>query len=115
MIDLKNLGLPDHIFGYFRISFHDLLLKNQAAEVSHNAVTLRMTSNNRRSAPVMDDHLPIEEASGGHNSNRRNFAKKVGYYPASNVTLDFFIWVETYLCTKPIDKANLRLLPSSAE
>jgi hypothetical protein len=27
VIDLKNLGLPEHIFRYFRVSFHDLLLK----------------------------------------------------------------------------------------
>jgi hypothetical protein len=35
VIDLKNLGLPEHIFRYFRVCFHDLLLKNQAAAVSH--------------------------------------------------------------------------------
>jgi hypothetical protein len=63
MIDLKNLGLPEHIFRYFRVSFHDLLLKNLAAAVSHEAVTLQMTNNNRRSAPVINDHLPIEEVS----------------------------------------------------
>ncbi len=28
MLDLKNLGLPEHTFRYFRVSFHDLLLKN---------------------------------------------------------------------------------------
>ncbi len=27
MIDLKNLGLPEHILRYLRVSFHDLLLK----------------------------------------------------------------------------------------
>ncbi len=67
MIDLKNLGLLEHIFRYFRvtISFYDLLLKNQAAAVSHLAVTLRMMSNSsRRSAPVINDHLPIEDARG---------------------------------------------------
>ncbi len=35
MIDLKNLGLPEHIFRYFRVSFHDYLLKKQSAAVSH--------------------------------------------------------------------------------
>jgi hypothetical protein len=35
VIDLKNLGLPEHIFSDFRGSFHGLLLKNQAAAVSH--------------------------------------------------------------------------------
>jgi hypothetical protein len=31
VIDLKNLGLLEHIFRHFRVSFHDLLFKNQAA------------------------------------------------------------------------------------
>ncbi len=35
VIDLKNLGLLEHIFRYFIVSFNDLLLKNQAAVVSH--------------------------------------------------------------------------------
>jgi hypothetical protein len=70
VIDLKKLGLPEHIFRYFRVSFHDLLLKIQAAAVSHGAVTLRMMSNNHRSAPVINDHLPIEEASGEYSSDR---------------------------------------------
>jgi hypothetical protein len=28
VIDLKNLGLPEHIYRYFRVSFHDLLKKS---------------------------------------------------------------------------------------
>jgi hypothetical protein len=39
-MDLKKLGLREHIFRDFRVSFHDLLLKNQAAAVSHEVVTL---------------------------------------------------------------------------
>jgi hypothetical protein len=35
VIEPKNLGLPEHIYRYFRVSFHDLLLKNQAAAVSY--------------------------------------------------------------------------------
>jgi hypothetical protein len=70
VIDLKNLGLPEHIRRYFRVSFHDLLLKNQAT-----AVTLRMMSNNRRLAPVINDHLPIEEASGEYSSDRKKLEK----------------------------------------
>jgi hypothetical protein len=85
VIDLKNLGLPDHIFRYFRVSFHDLLCKNLAAAVSHQAVTLRMMSNNRTSAPVINDHLRIEKAKNG------------GNHPASTVTINFFIWGVTYL------------------
>ncbi len=60
MLDLKYLGLPERIFRYFRISFYDLLLKNQAAAVSHQAVILGMMSNNRRLALEINDHLPIE-------------------------------------------------------
>ncbi len=71
MIDLKNLGLPEHIFRYFRVSFHDLLLKTQAAGVSHEAVTLRMMSNNHRSAPAINDHLPIEEANGEYPQSQK--------------------------------------------
>jgi hypothetical protein len=54
-----------------------VLLKNQAAAVSHKAVTLQMMSNNRRSAPVINDHLPIEEVSGEYSSNHKN-SKKLG-------------------------------------
>jgi hypothetical protein len=71
VIDLKNLELQEHIFRYFRVSFHNLLLKNQAAAVSHQAVTLRMMSNNHRLAPVINDHLPIEEESGEYSSDRK--------------------------------------------
>jgi hypothetical protein len=34
-----------------------------------------MMSNNRRSAPAINDHLPIEEASGEYGSDRK---KKLG-------------------------------------
>jgi hypothetical protein len=34
VLDL-DLGLPEHILRYFRVSFHDILFKNQAAVVSH--------------------------------------------------------------------------------
>jgi hypothetical protein len=34
-----------------------------------------MMSNNRRSAPVINDHLPIEEASGEYSSDRKNLGK----------------------------------------
>jgi hypothetical protein len=66
VIDLKNLGLPEHIYRYFRVSFHDLLFKNQTATVSHEAVTLQM---------VINDHLLIEEASGEYSSDRGKLKK----------------------------------------
>jgi hypothetical protein len=75
VLDLKNLGLPEHIFRYFRVSFHDLLLKNQAAAVSHEAVTLRLMSNNHRSAAVINDLLLIEEASREYSSDYRKLEK----------------------------------------
>jgi hypothetical protein len=75
VIELKNLGLLAHIFRYFRESFHDLLFKNQAAAISYEAVTLQMMSNKCRSAPVINDHLPIEEASGEYNSDHKNSKK----------------------------------------
>jgi hypothetical protein len=34
-----------------------------------------MMSNNRRSAPVINDHLPIEEASGEYSSDRKKLEK----------------------------------------
>jgi hypothetical protein len=71
MLDLKNLGLPEHTFRYFRVSFHDLLLKNQVAAVSHSAVTLQMISNNRRLASVINDHLLVEEARREFGSDHR--------------------------------------------
>jgi hypothetical protein len=34
-----------------------------------------MTSNHPRSAPVINDHLPIEEASGEYSSDRKKLEK----------------------------------------
>jgi hypothetical protein len=51
-----------------------------------------MMSNN----PVINDHLPMEEASGKYNSNRKA-RKKGGNHPASNIAIDFFIRGVTYL------------------
>jgi hypothetical protein len=36
-------------------------------------VTLRMTSNNRRSSPVINSHLPIDQAGGSYCSDYRKF------------------------------------------
>jgi hypothetical protein len=36
-----------------------------------------MMSNNSISAPVINDHLPIEEASGEYNSDRRKLKEMV--------------------------------------
>jgi hypothetical protein len=50
-----------------------------------------MMSNNRRSAPVSNDHMLIEEASGEYSSDCRKLEKNGGNHPASNITIDFFI------------------------
>jgi hypothetical protein len=71
--------------------------KNQAAAVSHEAVTLQMMSNNRRSAPVINDHLLIEEASREYSSDHKKTQTNGGNHSASNVTINFFIWGVTYL------------------
>jgi hypothetical protein len=55
-----------------------------------------MMNNNRRSTTVINDHLPIEETSGEYSSDRKT-QKNGGNHPASNVTIDFFIWGVTYL------------------
>jgi hypothetical protein len=57
-----------------------------------------MTSNNHRSSPVINDHLPIEEAS--KQASKVVIVKKWengSNHPASNVTIDVFIWGVTYL------------------
>ncbi len=49
VIDLKNLGLPEHIFIPFWCHFHVLIIKKHAVVVSHLTVTLQMMSNSWRS------------------------------------------------------------------
>jgi hypothetical protein len=74
-----------------------------------------MMSNNRRLAPVINCHLPIEEASGEYSSDRKKLEKMAAIILPSNVTINFFIWGVTYrlkncTCTKPMDETDLRLL-----
>jgi hypothetical protein len=38
-------------------------------------VTLQMMSNNRRSSPVINAHLLIDQAGGSYSSDRRKFEK----------------------------------------
>jgi hypothetical protein len=52
-----------------------------------------MMSNNRRLAPVINDHLPIEEASGEFSSDKKNLEK----IAASNVTIEFVILGVTHI------------------
>ncbi len=40
MIDLKNVGLPEHFFPYFDVIFHVFIGKMCALAVSHLTVTL---------------------------------------------------------------------------
>jgi hypothetical protein len=39
--------------------------------VSHMTVTLQMMSNSRRSSPVINAHLPIDQAGGSYCSDHR--------------------------------------------
>jgi hypothetical protein len=65
--------------------------------VSHMTVTLLMMSNSRRSSPVINSHLPIDQAGGSYCSDRREL-KNFGIHPVSNITLEFkFIQEVTYL------------------
>ncbi len=73
MIDLKILGLLEHIFRYCRVSFPDLLFKNQEAMISQEAVTLRIISKNCRLALVINAHLPIDEACREYSSYHKDF------------------------------------------
>jgi hypothetical protein len=56
-----------------------------------------MTSNNRRTAPVINAHLPIGEASEEYSSDRKKTQKNGGNQSASNVTINFLIWGVTYI------------------
>jgi hypothetical protein len=56
-----------------------------------------MMSNNRRLTMVINDYLLIEETSGEYSSDRKILKKNGGNHPASNVTINFFIWGVTYL------------------
>ncbi len=68
MIYLKISGLPDYFLGgileyVFIIYFLKKGKKNQATAVSHQAITLRMKSNNCRLTLLINARLPREEAS----------------------------------------------------
>ncbi len=54
MLDLKNVGLLEHIFIPFWRHFHVLIPKMRALAVSHLTITLQMISNNRRSFSSID-------------------------------------------------------------
>jgi hypothetical protein len=75
-----------------------------------------MVSNNRRSAQVINDHLPIEEASGEYRSDRRRFGKMAAIIQGVISESIFFIWAVTYLLKnqsymyKTNDETDLRLL-----
>jgi hypothetical protein len=56
-----------------------------------------MTNNNRRSAPVINDHLPIEEVSEKVQFRSQKLEKMAAINYESNVTINFFIWGVTYL------------------
>jgi hypothetical protein len=47
--------------------------KKHALAVSLIAVTLQMMSNSRRSSPVINAHLPVDQAGGRYCFDRREF------------------------------------------
>jgi hypothetical protein len=51
--------------------------KKHVLTVSHMTVTQRMMSNSRRSSPLINAHLPIDQAGGNYCSDRRKFKKMV--------------------------------------
>jgi hypothetical protein len=61
VIDLKNLNLLEHIFMYFRVSFHDLLLK----------IWPQQFLSKFGGTPVIIAHWSTEEACGEYSSDRR--------------------------------------------
>ncbi len=66
--------------------------------VSHMTVGLQMMSNSCRSSPVINAHLPIDQAGGSYCSDRKKKGlKNGGNHSVSNITLEFFIRGVTYL------------------
>jgi hypothetical protein len=55
-----------------------------------------MMSNNRRSAPVINDHLPIEKEAESTVLIAETRGND-GNHPASDIRIDFFIWGVTSL------------------
>ncbi len=96
-MELKNLGLPEHIFRYFRRNFHDLLFKNQGPQrflikqlfcewwvTEEIGASVQLSLANRRSKRRLQFQSQKTRKNGGN-------------LPASNFTIDFFIWGATYL------------------
>jgi hypothetical protein len=75
-----------------------------------------MTNNNRRSTPVINDHLPIEEVSEKVQFRSQKLDKMAAINSESNVMINFFIWGVTYLLKnrsymfKRMHETDLRLL-----
>jgi hypothetical protein len=67
----EEFGVAGAHFKLFFASFYVLIKKKHVLTVSHMTVTLRMMSNSRRSSPVIDAHLPIDQAGGSYCSDRR--------------------------------------------
>jgi hypothetical protein len=83
---IREFGVAGAHFKFFSKSFYHLILKKHVLTVSHMTVTLRMMSNNRRSSPVINAHLPIDKAGRNYCSDRRKF-EIMATNPVSNITL----------------------------
>jgi hypothetical protein len=68
---LEEYRLPEYIWNAFRRYIQVLIGNKHALAVSHLTVILRMISNSRRSSPVINAHLPIDQAGGSYCYDRR--------------------------------------------
>jgi hypothetical protein len=71
--------------------------KKHVLTVSHMIVTLGMMSNSLRSSPVINAHLPRDQAGISYCSDRKKVWKNGGNHPVSNITPEFFIQGVTYI------------------
>jgi hypothetical protein len=71
----EEIGVAGAPFQLFSTSFYVLIIKKYVLTVSHMTVTLQMMSNIRRSSPVINAHLPIDQAGGSYCSDHRKLNK----------------------------------------
>ncbi len=68
---LEEYRLPEYICNAFRHYIHVIIGNKHALVVSYLTVTLWMISNNCRSSPVINAHLPIDQAGGSYCSGQK--------------------------------------------
>jgi hypothetical protein len=68
---LDEYRLLEYICNAFRHYVHVIIGNKHALAVSHLTVTLQIISNSRRSSPVINAYLPIDQAGGSYCSDHR--------------------------------------------